>query len=466
MSGIFPYSQDGGLPPNPGQPNNPAQAFPPTITPLDTSALYYGNGCDVRLRPHVVNSLISEIAATADRAQYPYRASSLQNLEFAVRYLIQRGLARGALLVQQTPFYYAAALDPPALAYNDFMTITFVPQMGAGDTQNQGYVRVALDSLPYVPLLRNDGQELQAADLRPGVPFIAAYYQGAFHVVGLSASQVPLILVGSVNFWIRPDGNDTTGDGTANSADRAFRTINGAWAAVGSRYAASPNATIILRLGVPGDYAYGNVGPCGSTLTLYGDPNNAAAYRVLSEEHTYDTLTFRAVGCNSLNLVGVNFVLQSSVPKANGAHCIWIANTSISLDRVQFTLEASNTNGFVVYTTLSSTLNTAIATTIRIVGNNNTIVDGLVSSYASQMPGAAQGPAPTLWHWENIHFSGAGYAAQLSSSITLGNHTVELINTVGPRYHAEDNSTISTGQPYPGNAAGAATNFSTAGPGT
>src|SRR5215475_6258197 len=87
-NGLFPASWDGGIPANAQLPNNPAQAFiHQNAWPADTAALYYGNGCDVRLRPHVVNSIISEIAATIDRAGVAYRQSSLQNLEVAIRYL-------------------------------------------------------------------------------------------------------------------------------------------------------------------------------------------------------------------------------------------------------------------------------------------------------------------------------------------------------------------------------------------
>src|SRR5215472_6700511 len=100
MSGIFPQSQHGGLPPNPNDPNLPVQAFLPTIPPADTAALYYGNGCDVRLMPYVLNSIISEIASTVDRGEVAYRFSSLRNQELAIRYLIQRGMPMGGVMVQ------------------------------------------------------------------------------------------------------------------------------------------------------------------------------------------------------------------------------------------------------------------------------------------------------------------------------------------------------------------------------
>ena len=107
-----------------------------------------------------------------------------------MRYLIQRGLSRAALLLEQTANHYTGVLDPVPTAYNDYMTISFVPQMSLGP-DNQGLVRINLSSLGYVPLLRNDGEEMQAGDLHSGIPFVAVYYQGAFYHVGLVKSQLP-----------------------------------------------------------------------------------------------------------------------------------------------------------------------------------------------------------------------------------------------------------------------------------
>src|SRR5262245_56900296 len=113
MSGIFPRAADGGLAPNPADPLNPTHAFPPPIPPVGTSALYYGNGCDVRLRPEVLNSIISELAALCDSGQVAYDPSRLTNVELAVRYLIQRGLPIGALLTGGLDNNYSGVLVPP-----------------------------------------------------------------------------------------------------------------------------------------------------------------------------------------------------------------------------------------------------------------------------------------------------------------------------------------------------------------
>jgi len=455
MAGIFPYSQDGGLSPNPMQPNNPAQAFDPLIPPQDTSALYYGNGCDVRLRPHVVNSLISEIAATAGRAGLPYRAASLQNLEFAVRYLIQRGLPRGALLVEVNPFNFTVTLDPPPKTYTDFMTLTLVPQMLGAETQNQGYVRINVNGLGFVPLYRNDGQELRAADLRPGKPFIVAYYQGAFYVVGLSNSQVPLVLVGSVDFWIRPDGHDDTGDGTANTPDKAFRTIDGCWAAVGSRYAGSPTATIVLHLGIPGDYEGGHIGPYGGNLVLFGDHDNAAGYRILSKITTDGTPAMYSLyseGVTNLQVIGVNLVLNSTYQAPAGVMVLVVHGGAILLDSMRFTLEVDNPvaimAGFEVGSSAFSLEH------VYVIGNGHTVSDGIHVGQASQVLGAAN-PTLATWHWNDIHFAFAGYAVGDRSGIAHAGVTNILSNTTGMRYAVSGSSNLFlNGQQAPGDTAG------------
>lgn len=196
-NGLFPQQNDGGVAPNPEDLNNPTQAFAPTTSlsqPIDTSALYYGNGCDIQVRPHVMNSILSEIFATVDRAQIAYQVTSLQNLETAVRYLIQRGLPRAGWLVEDKvdQANFTLTLDPPATHYSDFMTLTLVPhilreQVTSGiltsniPGQNMGEAFININDLGYIPLLRNDGTKIQAGDFKHGRPFFAVCVDCVFY---------------------------------------------------------------------------------------------------------------------------------------------------------------------------------------------------------------------------------------------------------------------------------------------
>ncbi|PWT94417.1 MAG: hypothetical protein C5B54_00075 [Acidobacteria bacterium] len=457
-SGWHPHSWDGGIPANPSLPNYPAQAWVHSqFPPVDTAALYYGNGCDVRLRPHVLNSLISELASTAERAEVGYRASSLQNLETSVRYLIQRGLPRGEMFVEANPWHFDMTLDPRATRYNNYMTLTCVPRfLDVQTTQNRGYVRMNVNGLGYVPLLRNDGQELRAADLLAGKPFACAYFNGAFYYLGLVFSQVPLVLVGTINFWIRPDGNDDTGDGTANSPDKAFRTINGCWYAVGSRYAGSPSAHIAMRLGIPGIYEAGSIGPFGAAITLTGDIGNRAGYRIMSNEATspWNSYALYVQGVNRFGLYGVNCVTTNPSPRPNFSSVISFDSSVATLQAVQCSLEASNPETTIIYAANGARVLNVGGSDVRIVGNGQSIGMGFTCIGNSSFGGTGGGPS-AHWHWENMRFTGAGYSVSYSSSVSLNNCTVAAANTLGPRYAVTINSIITTsGQPIPGDVDG------------
>jgi len=317
-NGIFPRGYDGGLPANPNTPNDPTQAFLHRHKlPVDTSALYFGNGCDVRLRPHVINSLISEIAALADRAGVGYRQSSLQNTEIAARYLIQRGLPHAAMLVEENPWYFRFSVDPPPPCETDFMTCTFVPRMDPEAEYNRGYLRINMNGLGYRPLLRWDGNECRQGDILPFKPFMASYFNGAWYIIGRIP---PEFRPGGIDLWVRTDGNDATADGVYNRPDRAFRTIEGAFRSVGERFMATPLFTANIKLGIPGDYESAVLGPFGSNLTITGGGSDAGGwgggsrwdYRIRSKfyagENIWIALQLNAV--NNVALYGIDMMID------------------------------------------------------------------------------------------------------------------------------------------------------------
>src|SRR5262245_57092417 len=186
MTAMFPGS---------GVPHYDARNSLPDPATVNCDELWYSTSrCQPRFDPAAANAMLAEQINLINRGEITYDCNYLNQVELSVRYLIQRGLPRGGLLMEQqtSPFYYAVNLDPPATRYSDFMTLTLVPWMVDCGTQNRGYVRINVNGLGWVPLFRNDGQEVRAADLRAGIPFIASYYKGAFYYIGLCASQVPI----------------------------------------------------------------------------------------------------------------------------------------------------------------------------------------------------------------------------------------------------------------------------------
>src|SRR5262249_8549405 len=140
---------------------------------------------------------------------------------------------------------------------------------------------------------------------------------------------------GGIDLWVRTDGNDETGDGTRNSADRAFRTIMGAWRSVGERFMATPLFTANIKLGIPGVYESAYVGPFGSNLTISGGGydggnwggGNRWDYQIQSGyyagEDIWLALAFSA--CNSVGLYGITMLNSYS---AKSSALLWGAGSN------------------------------------------------------------------------------------------------------------------------------------------
>ena len=128
--------------------------------------------------------------------------------------------------------------------------------------------------------------------------------------------------------------------GTANSPDKAFRTIEGAWNAVGGRYAASPLFSINIRLGIPGNYERAYLGAYGGNVAIMGDPNNKSAYRIISSDD--GNICFALLLSPSrVDLVGINHrgagLLQRNAMNRNSClrtgfcETVWINNCQFTI---------------------------------------------------------------------------------------------------------------------------------------
>jgi len=241
------------------------------------------------------------------------------------------GLAEGG------PFAYALWLTTPLAIYIEFMTLVIVPVLG-----NQGAVTLAVNGLAALPVLRNDGLPLQSYDLRAGRPAIITYYQGNFYMVGLASSQVPLTVQGGVDIWIRTDGDDATGDGSANDPTKAFQTLAGAWNKVGARYAASPLFTMRFKFGMPGAYAGAIIGPFGGKVEIWGDTANRAGYRFSSVDIGNNTWVNIWSNNVTLSIYGMTFVRDVPPPILAG-HCLLGDQSTTTITDCDFDSTVANT---------------------------------------------------------------------------------------------------------------------------
>jgi hypothetical protein len=125
------------------------------------------------------------------------------------------------------------------------------------NNENTGGVTMNTNALPSYPVLRNDAQPLEAGDIIKNECVLLEFHGTYYQCVSLVRSQAVQKIPGAVDqeliLYVRLDGNDTTGDGSANTAAKAFRTIQRAVAYIlGSFSIAGRNVTI--QLGQPGTY--------------------------------------------------------------------------------------------------------------------------------------------------------------------------------------------------------------------
>jgi len=442
MSGWHPNSSDGGLPPNPSSPNNPAAAFDPVFDPVGTSALYYGNGCDVRLRPEVVNSLISENLALVDAAEVHYDPARLTNLLLGVQYLVQRGLMSGADMVGG-PNAYATTLTPPATRYNDFMTLRLVPIVA-----NAGAVTLNVNGLGSVPVLRNDGEQLVDGDLRGGVPVILIYRAPVFFVPYLVMSQVPKIISGAVDGWVRTDGNDATGDGTANTPDRAFRTINGAFEALGARFSQSPRFTMNIRLGIPGTYDACQLSTFGGEVNIIGDRANPNLYRIAgmgAGGYGHAVL----ISGTTCTLTGLTLLLDYPAPTIFWALAV-TGNAVVMLDEIRFLALTSNSQASFI--TVSGNAVMRIRNRVEFEGGGGSFRT-IIWVQGAQFNGAGAGENGSMG-FSNINAARASVAVDYLGTCSFAAITPTISGCTGKQHEVTANSVLSTPWTLPGNIPG------------
>jgi hypothetical protein len=435
----MPMFPDSGVPAGDAKYSLP---FVDTATPCDE--LWYSTSrCQPRFDPAAANAMLAEDMNLIMKGEVQYDCERLDHIERAVRYINQRGLPRACALTAG-PLDFAGVLDPAITRHSDMMTLTIIPNV-----DNQALVRLNF-GLGLIPLLRNDGTQMRSQDLKTGKPAIIAFWQGNWYMCGLVASQVPLLGTGSVDGWIRTDGNDVTGDGTANTPDKAFRTIAGAWNALSNRYAASPGFSINLKLGIPGNYEGTMIGPYGGQCSLVGDVNSPAAYRVVSPASAYDTSGF-GVNAASTLVAGCNFVQNQSNLMPNFAAALRVYRGNVWADRCQFTAEASNANSALIM--LGTNSNLAIVGSHILEGNGCSIGHGMWiynSAFGGAPPEANAG-----WHWRNINFTRSGHYLINFSLAANGNFSMTDSGCTGIKYDVTLNSVLMTyGQIVPGNVAG------------
>jgi len=415
---------------------------------INCDELWYStNRCTPRFDPAAANAQLSELINVINKAEMNYDCRYLDQVQTAIRYLIQRGIPK-AVYFGGGPSAYSGALDPPCTRYNNFETLTVVPAVtNVGPTTIDAGCGAA-----YV--LRSDGQHLERRDWLAGIPYQIAFINGYWYMLSLCNSQVPLLVRGGVDAWIRTDGNDTTGDGTSNDPAHAFRTIAGAWNAIGSRYAATPLFSINMRLGIPGTYGGSIIGPFGGNVTLTGDPSNPAGYRIANfyaHPVMYPSLWVQAI--NGMQINGVTFLCNTAAPNScPGLRCI---SANVNTINCRWEVLTPNPNGYCIdiqhggkWSTTQG-INTFVGNGLQI----NSIwycydLSSIVSAYLN--PGERSDI-----YIDNMNLGVAAFVCNHVSTMTWTHTSTSINNAVGRQYVLDMNSVCNmNGRPLIGNVAG------------
>ena len=138
------------------------------------------------------------------------------------------------------------------------------------------------------PFTKADGSSLAIGDLPPLADFLASFDGSEQRVLGLMRSDVltliaanaPKLVIGGVTLYVRPGGNDTTGDGSANTDAKAFATIQGAINYAVNQLSVT-GKVLRIQLGVANaTYTAPASIPTGLNLIIQGDSANQDAYTI------------------------------------------------------------------------------------------------------------------------------------------------------------------------------------------
>jgi hypothetical protein len=339
--------------PDSGVPYTDARNATDPATNCPAELWYSTSRCQPRFDPAAANAMLSEMTGLVNFGEVIYDCNNFTNAALSVRRQIQRGLPKFSNMTTTVTNFFAANLDPVATRYNNGMTLCVVP-----NTNNTGATVVNVNGLGNVYILRNDGSHIEANDLKAGIPYLISYLNGYFFLDGLVASQVrvPSFMTGDVDFWVRWDGNDYTGDGTANTPGKAFRTVQGCWQRVGGFFLPSPYFAINIRLGIPGDYEGPYLGQYGGKVRIIGDEGNAGAYRFKSMgsgvEGPTQSMWLAAINCE---IIGICIANTGLLPVGPCGLVVELA-ASVMARNCIFRSDVSNNGGLNMWVRSTATL--------------------------------------------------------------------------------------------------------------
>lgn len=198
---------------------------------------------------------------------------------------------------------------------------------------NTGAMTFAPNAMSPMPVLRNDGQPLQARDVGAGEALIMEYNTTFWQMLRLVRSQVYFKLTADLTLYVRPDGSDTN-DGSLNDPGHAFKTIQGAIDYVRNSFLIA-GRTVTIQLGVAGTYFPDTTLHGGSiqilnmpgSIVIRGDPANKIGYVIAGPTGAFSSIAMSGSGVN-VTISGVT--LQWRVTTNYAIECDYGASCAVT----------------------------------------------------------------------------------------------------------------------------------------
>src|SRR5262245_930254 len=432
MTAMFP---DSGVPPSDAR----NSIHDPNTVNCDE--LWYSTSrCQPRFDPAAANAVLSELINIVNGAGIAYDCNYLDRVQLAIKYLIQRGTVYYSAVIGGSSGI--ATLDPPITGYNEGMLFKGIPI-----TTNPGPANLNINNQGAVPILRNDGQQVVKDDLPAGIPYLGVYHAGAFYIPYPLPSQLPHILIGNISAWVRTDGNDNN-DGTANSPDKAFRTIQGAYNVNCAKYVVTSQFSLQILLGIPGTYEGASFNGFVGKLYVIGNQGAPQDYRINSWIGGSEARNF-GISASQVLLYGMTLLLDRTSGYRHWCLACTAGGTT-NLLNMRFESTTSNTNS--AYIVASAAHVIAIGDT-AFVGNGATVLNIISMQTGGILIG---NPSGTL-SFTNINSQGPSFQITWLSQFSYSGQAVSTSGCTGTKYLVDDNSIAAFGsQPVPGNVAGSA----------
>jgi hypothetical protein len=302
--------------------------------------------------------------------------------------------------------------------------------------KNTDAVMFTVNALAPVPVRRNDGLALLGGDIEQGEIILLVYNVSYWQVLRLVKSQTFQKLNANLTLYVRTDGNDTTGDGSANTSAKAFKTIQRAVLYVRDSFLIA-GRTVTIQLGIPGTYpGQVFVSNIPGKLVIRGDPNNILSYNLQGPSGTPGKdQVFCCTGSGiDVTLQGVTCSLANA--NSNVVQCDY--NASLTLDNIALSGVPGN------YTGISTTTGNVI------VFNYLHVYSQLYALFTAEIGGSiTSGAWFTNIYTHGISYTGAFCVAANRSSISLYYGWINFTGTAyGLRFAGSLNSVIAT---YSGN---------------